>query len=53
VLNIRYIIISPVRDEADYIEFTLESVIRQTVRPILWIIVKERFWIDMRVNTLG
>jgi len=39
--SVRYIIISPVRDEAPYIEFTLESVIHQTVKPILWVIVND------------
>jgi glycosyltransferase involved in cell wall biosynthesis len=37
----RYIIISPVRDEERYIEFTLKSVINQTMKPILWVIVDD------------
>jgi glycosyltransferase involved in cell wall biosynthesis len=37
----RYVLISPVRDEAQYIVTTLESVIRQTVRPAEWIIVDD------------
>ncbi|MDY0282402.1 MAG: glycosyltransferase family A protein [Salinivirgaceae bacterium] len=37
----RYIIISPVRDEASNIELTMESVIRQTAKPILWVIVDD------------
>jgi len=38
---IQYIIITPVRDEVEYIEKTLESVIRQTVLPSQWIIVDD------------
>ena len=37
----RYLIISPVKDEEKYVEFTLQSVTRQTLRPILWIIVDD------------
>jgi len=37
----KYIIISPVRDEAQYIVRTLESVIGQTIRPAQWIIVDD------------
>jgi poly-beta-1,6-N-acetyl-D-glucosamine synthase len=36
-----YIIITPVRDEARHIEITLKSVIHQTVKPILWVIVND------------
>lgn len=37
----RYIIISPVRDEAEYIEKTLTSVIQQTIRPMEWVIIND------------
>ena len=37
----RYIIISPVRNEEEYIEKTLHSIISQTVRPLEWIIVDD------------
>jgi glycosyltransferase involved in cell wall biosynthesis len=37
----KYVIISPVRDEAQYIGRTFESVIRQTVTPAEWIIVDD------------
>ena len=40
-MNTNYIIISPVRDEAKYIRYTIESVISQTVRPFEWIIVND------------
>ena len=37
----KYIIITPVRDEAQYIEETIASVIHQTILPIQWIIVDD------------
>ena len=37
----RYVIISPVKDEEQYVEFTLRSVINQTVRPVLWVLVDD------------
>ncbi len=39
--NIRYYIISPVRNEARNIELTITSVIGQTVRPAQWLIVDD------------
>jgi biofilm PGA synthesis N-glycosyltransferase PgaC len=36
-----YIIISPVRNEAEYIEKTIRSMIQQTVRPVEWLIVND------------
>lgn len=39
--NDRYAIITPVRDEAEYISHTLESVDAQTVKPIDWVIVDD------------
>lgn len=39
--NIKYTIITPVRDEEQYIEQTLKSVIAQTITPIEWIIVDD------------
>jgi biofilm PGA synthesis N-glycosyltransferase PgaC len=38
---INYVIITPVRDEEAYIGKTLESVIRQTIRPVEWVIVND------------
>lgn len=35
------VIISPVRDEADYLRLTLDSVVAQTVRPVEWILVDD------------
>jgi biofilm PGA synthesis N-glycosyltransferase PgaC len=37
----RYIIISPVRDEEKYLAKTIESVIKQTIRPIEYILVDD------------
>ena len=37
----RYVIISPVRDEEKYIAATMQSVLAQTVRPDEWIIVND------------
>jgi glycosyltransferase involved in cell wall biosynthesis len=37
----RYVIITPVRDEEEYIGATIESVSKQSVRPIEWVIVDD------------
>lgn len=37
----QYVVISPVRDEGNYIEATLEAVLRQTVPPVEWVIVDD------------
>lgn len=37
----KYIIISPVRNEEEFVENTLNSVVNQTVRPLEWIIVND------------
>jgi len=39
--NNKYIIISPVRNEEDYIEKTIHSVISQTILPVEWVIVND------------
>jgi biofilm PGA synthesis N-glycosyltransferase PgaC len=36
-----YVIVSPAKDEERYIELTLESVVSQTVKPALWVIVDD------------
>jgi poly-beta-1,6-N-acetyl-D-glucosamine synthase len=36
-----YVIVSPVKDEENYIEETIKSVIKQTVKPTKWIIVDD------------
>jgi poly-beta-1,6-N-acetyl-D-glucosamine synthase len=37
----QYVIITPVRDEANYVEHTIASVARQTVLPSIWVIVDD------------
>jgi glycosyltransferase involved in cell wall biosynthesis len=37
----RYVIVSPVKDEEKYIELTLQSVMAQTVMPLMWVIVDD------------
>ncbi len=39
--TIRYIIISPVRDEVQYVMETIDSVVNQTILPSQWIIVDD------------
>jgi glycosyltransferase involved in cell wall biosynthesis len=36
-----YVLITPARNEADYIELTLKSVVSQSVRPLKWVIVSD------------
>lgn len=40
-MNRRYVLISPCRNEADYMRQTLDSVVAQTLRPALWVIVDD------------
>jgi len=40
-MNPRYLLISPCRDEAKYMRQTLDSVVRQSVRPAKWVIVDD------------
>lgn len=37
----RYVLITPVRDEVRFIELTIKSVVAQTVRPVKWVIVSD------------
>jgi len=39
--NIRYVIISPVRDEEHFVTGTVQSVLQQTIRPAEWILVND------------
>jgi poly-beta-1,6-N-acetyl-D-glucosamine synthase len=36
-----YVLITPARNEAEFIELTIKSVVSQTVRPVKWIIVSD------------
>jgi biofilm PGA synthesis N-glycosyltransferase PgaC len=37
----RYVIVSPAKDEEKYLEATLRSVLAQTVKPLLWVLVDD------------
>ena len=37
----RYVLITPVRDEVRFIELTIKSMLAQTVRPLKWVIVSD------------
>jgi poly-beta-1,6-N-acetyl-D-glucosamine synthase len=37
----RYVIITPARNEAQFIELTLQSMVAQTLRPLKWVIVSD------------
>ena len=37
----RYVLVSPCKDEGKYIERTLESVKKQTIKPVQWVIVDD------------
>lgn len=39
--NLRYILITPARNEAQYIELTLRSMVAQTCKPLKWIVVSD------------
>jgi poly-beta-1,6-N-acetyl-D-glucosamine synthase len=36
-----YVLITPARNEAEFIELTIKSVVSQTVRPVKWVIVSD------------
>lgn len=38
---IRYVVISPVRNEEDYVRLTLDSMVAQTIQPAEWILVDD------------
>ena len=37
----RYVVVTPVRDEERYLEATIESILHQTIRPAEWVIVDD------------
>lgn len=39
--DVKYVIITPVRDEEKHIEATIEAVVRQTIKPVEWVIVDD------------
>lgn len=40
-MNAKYLLISPCRDESEFMEQTLESVLAQTIQPTKWVIVDD------------
>lgn len=40
-MNQKYVVITPSRDEVEFIEMTIKSVIAQTILPVEWIIVND------------
>jgi glycosyltransferase involved in cell wall biosynthesis len=40
-MTVKYVVITPVRDEQANLDFTIQSMIRQSVRPTEWIIVND------------
>ena len=40
-ITAKYVLVTPARNEAQFIELTLKSVISQTVRPLRWVIVSD------------
>jgi poly-beta-1,6-N-acetyl-D-glucosamine synthase len=40
-MPIRYVVISPVRNEAQYIEKTISSMLCQTISPVAWVLVND------------
>jgi biofilm PGA synthesis N-glycosyltransferase PgaC len=38
---LRYVLVTPARNEEAFIELTIQSVIKQTVRPLRWVIVSD------------
>lgn len=39
--NMKYVVVTPVRDEEEHLPSTIESMLRQTVRPAEWVIVDD------------
>jgi poly-beta-1,6-N-acetyl-D-glucosamine synthase len=37
-----YALVTPARDEEDFIELTIQSVVSQSVKPVMWVIVSDR-----------
>src|SRR3982751_3081610 len=39
--NLSYVLVTPAKNEEDFIELTIKSVIQQTVLPLKWVIVSD------------
>lgn len=40
-LGAKYVLVSPVRDEAEYLQKTIDSMVAQTILPVKWVIVDD------------
>jgi len=40
-MSLSYVLVTPARNEEAFIELTIQSVVRQTVRPLKWVIVSD------------
>jgi glycosyltransferase involved in cell wall biosynthesis len=40
-MTLKYVLITPARNEADYLDLTIQSVVKQTVLPQKWVIVSD------------
>lgn len=41
IKNISYVVVTPVRDEEEYLPLTFQSILQQTIRPKEWVIVND------------
>src|SRR5215470_15970571 len=41
IKNISYVVVTPVRDEEEYLPLTFQSILSQTIRPTEWVIVND------------
>jgi glycosyltransferase involved in cell wall biosynthesis len=39
--TVKYVVVTPVKDEEKYLQFTVESMVNQTIRPLHWAIVDD------------
>jgi poly-beta-1,6-N-acetyl-D-glucosamine synthase len=39
--SLRYVLVTPARNEEEYLERTIESVVSQTIKPVRWVIVSD------------
>ena len=45
-MNVSYILVTPIRNEIDNLESLAESVLRQTIKPVLWVIAVDSNCVD-------
>ena len=39
--QVRYVLVTPARNEAEFVEKTIESVVRQSMLPVKWVVVND------------